>query len=201
MPKAEYRSAQGLPQIVENGKYVEGCAVHWNSRSTKPKITQRNGKMFSFWEKIAPYAFAKGLEAGEDVICTRDHKSSKILGRLRSKTLEVWLNDEGTYFRCLLPPIGYAEDLKVSISRGDVFGNSFGMYVVKDVWAEAEDGLTERTITEALLFDVSPVTEPTYEDAEVVLNSLDRFLESKPLKIPEDPWVMATRIKLLALGR
>ena len=199
MGKAEYRSVAGAPNVVEDGRFIEGYAVHWNVRSTKPKITVRNGKPFAFWEKIAPHAFKKSLDAGEDVICCRDHKPSMILGRLRSKTLEINLDDKGTFYRCALPAVSYADDLKVSITREDVFGNSFGMIVSEDTWTKAEDGLPERTIVEAILFDVSPVTDPTYEDAEVVLNSLDRFLESKPVKTPEDPWIVLTRLRLEVL--
>ena len=199
MRNAEYRSTSGAPAVADGGKSIEGYAVHWNVKSTAPKIMKRAGKKFMFWEKIAPFAFKNSLESGSDVICTFDHKPSRILGRLRAKTLEIRLDDKGCFYRDELPETSYANDLKVSISRGDVFGNSFGMYVVEDLWEEAEDGLPERTIVEAILFDVSPVTAPTYEDAEVVLNSLDRYLGTTEHKPFVDPWIARTALLLRLL--
>lgn len=202
MNDREYRSQPGAPILTEGqeGSMIEGYAVHWNSPCTKPKVINRNGKPFPYWEQIAPHAFAQGLAQGLDVICTFDHETSKVLGRLRSQTLEVKEDDQGLFYRCRLPDTSYASDLKASLKRGDVFGNSFGMYVLEDEWSKADDGLKLRTVTNAIAFDVSPVTEPTYEDAEVALRSIDRFPSLFEARRP-DPWIEHTGFKIRLLDR
>jgi HK97 family phage prohead protease len=201
MSKPEFRSLAENPQLVEEGNTIEGYAVHWMSLSTAPKVANRNGKPFAYWERIGPYAFRKSLEEGLDVGCYINHEISKILGRIRAGTLEVRLDDRGCFYRCPLPGTSYSNDLKISISRGDIFGNSFGMFVVEDHWEKADDGLPMRTVVEGKLFDVSPVCDPTFEDGELVLNSLSKYLGDVEARPFVDPWLARTALSLALLRR
>ena len=116
-----------------------------------------------FKEKIAPGAFKRSI-AKHDIRALINHDPNLIIGRTRNKTLKLWEDDEGLGFEVDLPDTTYAKDLRESIKRKDITQNSFGFSTVKDEWSK--DG-KRRTLIEANLFDVSPVTFPAYKQTNV----------------------------------
>jgi HK97 family phage prohead protease len=123
-----------------------------------------------FREKIAPGAFSKAI--GGDVRSFFNHNSALILGRTKSGTLRIWEDERGLRYEVDLPDTQAGRDLAVSMERGDVDGSSFAFRVTKQSWDESRD-MPLRTIEEAELFEVGPVTVPAYDDATVALRSLD----------------------------
>jgi len=116
-----------------------------------------------FKEKIAPGAFKKTIQEN-DIRALINHDPNLIIGRTKNKTLKLWEDDEGLGFEVKLPDTSYASDLRESIKRKDITQNSFGFQTIKDEWSQ--DG-KKRTLIEARLFDVSPVTFPAYKQTTV----------------------------------
>jgi len=146
---------------------LEGYAAIFNSWSDH---------LGFFREKIKKGAFKKALKKS-DCRALINHDSSRILGRQSAGTLRLKEDDSGLFMSVDLPDTQYANDLKVSVERGDITQQSFQFEVEKDAWVEDhKTGAAERTILEIReLFDVSPVTFPAYPDTSVAKRSLDEY--------------------------
>lgn len=143
-------------------------------------LASRTGVEYELWaygdnvwtEEIAANAFDDVL--GDDVRVLFNHKDSHILGRTKSGTAKVWKDGDGLRYAWKNEPqITYANDLAISIRRGDVDQSSFG-------FTSADEHSDYRTYTRAdgkrvhkrlinkidTLFDVSPVTYPANPNTE-----------------------------------
>lgn len=118
-----------------------------------------------FREKIAPGAFKKSIK-GDDIRALFNHDRNYVLGRTRSKTLTLKEDDQGLYTEITPPDTTWAKDLMKSVDRGDITQMSFGFETIADSW-EKKEKEDIRTLEEAKLFDVSPVTFPAYPDTDV----------------------------------
>ena len=133
-------------------------------------------------EQIAPGAFDSVLAANPDVRCLFNHEDEMILGRTKSGTLKLWVNDDGNLeYECDTDPNSPThQTVSAAIARGDIDQSSFQFRAKTQTWTESaiygELGL--RIITEFdSLYDVSPVTFPAYEDTEVEMRSLKQYRE------------------------
>ena len=119
-----------------------------------------------FRETIKPSAFNRTLGNGSDVRALFNHNPDFVLGRNTNATLELQVTRKGLRANVSPPDTQWANDLMVSVERGDITGGSFGFRVVKQEWDwnPDEDGLARREIQEAQLFDVSIVTYPAYPE-------------------------------------
>lgn len=126
----------------------------------------------AFREVILPGAFKRAVTG--DVFSFFNHDQSKVLGRTKSGTLRLREDESGLRYDVDLPDTSAARDLQVSMDRGDVDGSSFMFDIPKggDEWDFGE-GLPLRTIREAILYEVGPVTMPAYPDATAALRSMD----------------------------
>lgn len=138
-------------------------------------FNQLSENLGGFRERIAPGAFTKALS--DDVRALFNHDPNIVLGRTRSKTLRLSEDKKGLAIEIDPPSTPAALALMESMRRGDVTQMSFGFQTVKDSW-EVVDGEPVRTLIEARLFDVSPVTYPAYPQTEVALRSLDEFRQA-----------------------
>lgn len=127
-----------------------------------------------FREKIDPGAFDDTLEA--DVRALKNHDPNLILGRTKAGTLDLRVDEKGLVYEVRLPNTQYAHDLAESVRRGDISQSSFAFRAVGDKW-EKVDGENIRTVTQAELIDVSPVTYAAYEatDTSVAQRSLEHW--------------------------
>ena len=112
-----------------------------------------------FREKISKGAFDKSLKEA-DVRALVNHDPNYVLGRNKAQTLRLWEDDKGLAIDIDLPDTTWANDLTVSMERGDINQMSFAFQTVKDEWNAAGD---ERTLLEVKLHDVSVVTYPAYK--------------------------------------
>lgn len=128
-----------------------------------------------FREKIAPGAFANAVKDG-DIRCLFNHDASQLLGRNKAGTLRLTEDDKGLRYECDLPDTQAGRDVSVSLERGDVDGSSFGFRAVREEWDETQDPPL-RTVLEAELYDVGPVTFPAYEDSEASVRDALTALE------------------------
>jgi len=144
-------------ESTDGKSYLSGYAASFNTLSED---------LGGFVERILPGAFSRALREKQDIRCLLNHDASLILGRTKSKTLQVSEDSKGLRFRCLLPDTQVARDLAVSITRGDLDQCSFAFRAVQQNWLEekAADGSIQyiREIVDCDLSDVSPVTAPAY---------------------------------------
>lgn len=132
------------------------------------------------WREIVrPGAFRKTLRES-DVRALKNHDPNLVLGRKSAGTLTMSEDEKGLRYSIDPPDVSYANDLLVSIRRGDITQSSFGFNVVKDRWTQdAEKKTLLRELLEVKLFDVSPVTFPAYAQTEVNVRSVMDYLIRK----------------------
>jgi HK97 family phage major capsid protein/HK97 family phage prohead protease len=133
-----------------------------------------------FLERIAPGAFDKTItENRERIRPLFQHGQDpqigdKPLGPIR----ELREDDEGAYYEVDLLDTSYNRDLVPGLKAG-LYGSSFRFSIVKEDFdkkakrsAHNPEGLPERTIREARLFEFGPVTFPAYAGATAGIRSL-----------------------------
>ena len=132
-----------------------------------------------FRERIEPGAFTKTLK-NADVRALFNHNPDYILGRARGvkkDTLRLSEDKKGLAIEIDPPETQFANDLLVSIKRGDISQMSFAFTTVSDSWNK-ERGEDVRTLHEVELHDVSPVTYPAYKQTDVSVRSTDDAVRS-----------------------
>ncbi len=147
-----------------------------------------------FRETIKPGAFATALTR-DDIRALFNHDPNFVLGRNRAGTLRLTEDERGLAIECDAPSTPTIGDLVIApIERGDISQMSFGFSVMPggQDWAEDEDGMMIRTITEVKLFDVSPVTFPAYTATDIAVRSLADYRAAHP-----KPAMTATPFNLL----
>jgi HK97 family phage prohead protease len=166
---------------------------------TAPPYNVLSVDLGGFREKFAPGAFGDSLEG--DVISTFEHDGRMILGRTTAGTLRLEEQKRGLRYAVDLPDTTAGRDLAVSVDRGDVAGSSFEFRVRAggEEWDEKKDGSVTRTVTDAELFQVGPVTQPAYpRGTKVALRSLEEWREGQK---PEGTRLLDRARRLLRLLR
>lgn len=152
---------------------IEGYASVFNSR------TNIDGW---YEEEIAPGAFNESLSQNKDVRCLFNHDWNYVLGRTSANTLFLEEDSKGLRFEVTLPNTTFANDLKESMSRGDINQCSFGFWVT----GQEEDFSGELPlirITNVELWEVSIVPLPAYDDTEAALRSKFQEQNIETLKL------------------
>lgn len=130
-------------------------------------------RMGRSYERIAPGAFARVLE-GSDVRALINHDPSLVIGRQSAGTLRLQEDATGLAFEVDLPDTQAARDLRELVSRGDISGASFGFIRGDVTQSRSADGTPVTTHTAfRKLLDVSPVTFPAYDSADVQLRAIE----------------------------
>ena len=134
-----------------------------------------------FVEVIEPGAFDAAI-AEDDVRALINHDRNLVLGRSKAGAGTLSLSSDEVGLRTEideLPDTSYARDLVELLRRGDVDQMSFGFVTIRDRWETEEDGTELRTLLEARLFDVSPVTFPAYPDTLAEARALRDLFASR----------------------
>lgn len=134
-----------------------------------------------FREQIAAGAFTESLQK-DDIRAVWNHNDDIVLGRNRSKTLELAEDARGLAIRIFPPDTQTVRDLVLApIERGDVSQMSFAFSVRPggQDWAKNDDGQVIRTLKNLRTYEVSPVTFPAYPQTDVVIaqRSMKSYLE------------------------
>lgn len=161
-------------------------------------VFNRRAHIYGFLEEVAPSAFNKTVQEA-DVRALFNHSSDMLLGRVRSGTLRLAVDDRGLAYEVDLPATTVGRDVAELLARGDLSGSSFGFRVVNggETWTETEDGYPLRMLTEVALIDVSPVTWPAYAETDAGIRcALSHLAESRSL--PLDALVTAAASDRLA---
>ncbi|HUW34119.1 MAG TPA: HK97 family phage prohead protease [Planctomycetota bacterium] len=165
--------------IIEH-RIFPSAELHVEQRGSKPPVITGYAAVFNslsvvlwgFREKIAPGAFAKNLATNPDVRALFNHDPNLILGRTKSKTLQLWEDERGLRIENEPPRSPTGDNVLEAIRRGDIDQMSFGFRTIKDSWEYSKDGDEDvRTLLEVDLFDVSPVTFPAYPETSVGLRT------------------------------
>ena len=127
-----------------------------------------------------------------DIRALADHDTAKVLGRTKSKTLTLNVDEKGLFGEIKINHDDTeAVNLYQRVKRGDIDQCSFGFSILNETMEQREDGTTKWTITEIELFEVSVVTFPAYADTAVEARSNEikqlekRNLQTRKAKLKE----------------
>lgn len=144
-------------------------------------------------ERIAPGAF-NDVMMSNDCRCLYNHESCKVIGRTKSGTCRLSVDNIGLAYENDMPESSCGKDVYEAIKRGDVTGSSFSFVPSKVLWSQEERGgkmIDVRTIMEVSeLYDVGPVTYPAYEGTSAAVRSKEALTAEKEsmrqeYKLPE----------------
>lgn len=158
---------------------VVGMAPPWRSWSVD---------LGGFREQFAPGAFSRFLERHRndprgvaDVIACVDHDEARIIGRTTNGTLDLRQTDAGLEWGATPPKEGTptTAELFPLLRGGYIYGCSFAFSVPDadngEEWMQERDGTFSRTVKDADLYHVSPVSRAAYPRSTVAMRSLDAF--------------------------
>jgi len=161
-----------------------------------------------FRERIAPGFFDEALSRKADIRLLFNHNPDYLLGRTRSGTLTLRSDEVGLWAEAPVPTGEFLRGLVVEpMKRRDLSGASFSFTLPPEggqEWRKAEDGVWERTLTQAgEVLDVGPVTFPFYPETEVgvraevrsqLQSAFDAFAAAHPelVEPPAEPETKAT---------
>jgi len=125
-----------------------------------------------FTEVIRPGAFREAITS-DDIVGLFNHNKDFVLGRKSAGTLTLREERDHAVFDIPLPDTQYARDLKVSMDRGDIVGNSFSFTPREggEAWT-IKGGKQYRELTNVKVFDLGPVTFPAYNQSQVAMRSI-----------------------------
>lgn len=128
----------------------------------------------SFDERYRPGCFDNGGLSGDlRVLANHAESQSYVLGRVSASTARFWSDDLGVHAEADAPDTTWANDLLVSMRRGDVRDASAGFYILKASY-ETDPGTGRKTrwIERALLVDGSVESFGAYPGANAQLTDL-----------------------------
>ena len=168
----EQRSITSELTISTDSRLVEGYALLFNTESRD---------LGGFVEIIEPTSL-DGVIEKSDVFCVLNHQNERgILARsnkgLGSLILEV--DETGLKYLFEAPNTALGDELLEYLKRGDITGSSFAFVVNEDKWENRDGSYLRKIKSFDLLFDVSPVFSPAYEETSVAKRSLDNILEDQ----------------------
>ena len=183
--KNQVRSIGKLQTRADNNETdemkIEGYFVVFNSET----------KLFeNYYEEISDKAF-KDIDL-TDIRALADHDTAKVLGRTKSQTLKLSVDEKGLFGEITINKNDTeAVNLYERVKRGDIDQCSFGFSILNETMEQRADGTTKWTITEIELFEVSVVTFPAYADTAVEARSEQmkqlekRNLQTRKAKLKE----------------
>jgi len=118
------------------------------------------------FEELAPEAFEETLS--NDVRALINHDTTLVLGRNKSRTLELKVDSRGLWGSIKINPNDSdAINIYERVKRGDVDQCSFGFNILQEETDFRDDGTVKWTITKVDLHEVSVCTFPAYEETGV----------------------------------
>lgn len=165
MAEKEIRVLALQPEVragADGVRKIAGYAVKWQ---------QSSSPLFGLWiERFQPGAFARSLKDHyHDIFATWQHDVRDTIGRTPS-TLSVREDEVGLFYEITPPKFG--ERFVESIERGDVRGSSFTFRALVEEWDyDSDPNFAIRSILEAELFEVAPVTNPAFPQSTAGVRS------------------------------
>jgi uncharacterized protein len=164
LPARELR----ISTAADGTKTLSGHAIVFGVRSVN---------LGGFVEVVDPKSVSTSLRT-QDILCLNNHNSSQPLARTSSGTLKLSTDSVGVAFTCSLDTrSSYANDLAISVERGDTRGCSFGFQTNKDTWTN-DNGTLLRTLNEIEVFEISVCSSPAYPQTDVSVRSIPKEFRS-----------------------
>jgi uncharacterized protein len=164
LPARELRIATA----ADGTKTLSGYAIVFGVRSVN---------LGGFVEVVDRKAVSTSLRT-QDILCLNNHNSSQPLARTSAGTLKLSTDSTGVAFACSLDTrSSYANDLAISVERGDTRGCSFGFQTNKDTWTN-EQGTLLRTLNDIEVLEISVCSSPAYPQTAVSVRSIPKELRS-----------------------
>lgn len=169
----------GFEQRADGSVVIRGVSPPWNSLSVD---------LGGFREQFSPTAFDKLLARHKndprgpvDVVGLFNHDDSQLLSRTTNGTLRLSKGATGLAAEMDLPDTQLGRDLGTLIRSKTIYGASFAFSVAAtgEQWTQDEKGNAIRTVTDANLYDWSPVTRPAYPQSSVGMRSLQAWKEAR----------------------
>ncbi|ALY08037.1 putative prohead protease [Exiguobacterium phage vB_EauS-123] len=125
-----------------------------------------------FFESILPGAFDDTVSG--DIRALIDHDHAKVLGRTKSRTLDLKVDSRGLYGTIRINENDReAMDLYERVKRGDVDQCSFGFYVQDEEIDYGDNGTIRSKLKKVDVIEVSVVTFPQYAETSVSARKKD----------------------------
>ena len=134
------------------------------------------GGVYELWpgasESIDSHAFDGAL--ADDIRALIDHETRLVLGRNKSATLELKVDERGLWGRIKINQSDTdAMNLYARVERGDVDQCSFGFDILDEKTEYRDDGSVHWIIMKVKMYEVSCVTFPAYEDTSIAARKND----------------------------
>jgi HK97 family phage prohead protease len=148
---------------------ISGTAIVFNVRSVN---------LGGFEERVNPAAVTQTLSGKPDIRLLNNHDGSQILARTTSGSLKLSTDSKGVNFTATIDTrSSYANDLAVSLERGDTGNCSFGFRCNSDSWTN-ENGVLVRTLESIDVSELSIVGSPAYLQTTSSIRSCPTQLRS-----------------------
>ena len=154
---------------------IEGYAIRFGALSED---------LGGFREFISPDAVIEFA----DVRALFNHDSNYVIGRQSAGTLKLERDANGIRMEATPPETRWAQDLLVSMRRGDINQQSFAFRLLPDgaTWEDTADGWV-RTLRGIRMYDVSVVTTPAYPQTDASVRSIEQIFADRPAP-PRADW-------------
>ncbi len=147
-----------------SGRRVSGYALKFG------KMSQNLGGPREPWFEIIEPGSLPPL-AKQDVRAYFNHDKNHVLARSKfgKGSLKLTVDSVGLKYEFDAPRSTIGDDLLEAINRGDIDQSSFSFSIAPggERWVEMDGKRVRRVTKIAKLHDVSPVSEPAYEDTTV----------------------------------
>ena len=162
--KNEERAIKRAPKIERRGENSETHLVGYAAVFFRDDDPGTEYKLWeNVYERIVPGAFDKIAE--NDVRGLFNHNRDLVLGRVKSGTMTLGVDEVGLRYDITLADTQTARDLAAAVERGDIDGSSFAFVATSVTWRDEERSSTATEIREINgcdVYDVGPVTFPAY---------------------------------------
>ena len=166
MSKVEIRAVGDVTFSMDGGKpRIDARAINYDSWSVD---------LGGFRERIMPDA----VTLDPDLVALFDHDSSMVLGRVSAGTMDVRQDASGVSFTAYPPETTWAQDLRVSMMRGDIKGCSFRMIVDEDNWY-TQNGMVYRDVKKARVSELTVTSMPAYPSTTAEARSRIKAIEER----------------------
>lgn len=146
------------------------------------KLSELLGYVDKFREKIAPGAWRRALEKGNEIHFLAEHDNKVILSSTRNNSLHLEEDDTGLKMTATISPTSWGKDYYQLIQDKILRNMSFGFKVLKDTWQNMGDYF-ERTVQDLELYEVSVVRDPAYSSSSISARGIDLV---EDVEIPDE---------------
>lgn len=173
----KYQRNLTLDAPTLSSRTISGYALVYNTLSED---------LGGFREQFSPEAFAKQFQGKTNIRALKNHDDTLVLGTESAGTVRIRNDSKGIAYEIDIPETTYGNDLLVSIERGDITGMSFTFLMRNDGFSVAKAGdQIIRTVKEARLLEISPVTFPAYSSSFInqeEVSAMRKLAEESELK-------------------